>query len=988
MQAQGVQKPNTASYDDGITLFENGLFKKSAEELAKFIKHHPQSKLVESAAFYRARAEAQSDPVHARGYYRQFLTDYPNTVFAQKIMISLAKKESQAGNYDKAISLYQQALHQSITNNQAARIYYWMAETEVKRKNYDKARSYYLTLANNYPKTDWAPKALYSRGRIYLREDKFKAASQAFSLLQKRYPNDKMTRRIGTALGESYYKQQKYNHAISALKKNLPYLKGDQRQKAILLIAESYNALNKYKKASSRYLQYINLTKGTDKERLAHYGLGWLYHKQKIYHWAAREFGKAAQGQDTLARKALYLKAINEKMGGYYKKSIKSFKEFGKRYKGGLWYEHVYYEWAITSYQMGNYGDAIETLLKLVRSGKKLKMKGKIYTLLGRAYFADKEYTRALRAYNAAENMTNVKPAVKRKARYQKAWLQYRNQAYQPAQKIFADLYRQAPNTKIGNESLFWDANSYYHMHQYSTAAQLFREFLQKNPNNKLTGAARYSLGWSYFKMGQYGKAIQPFKAFLNNYNPPKIALFPYDTDTRLRLGDSYYALSDYNKAIQIYQKSVGDDPGGDYALFQIANCYYRSNRIYQAVKTFRQFLKKFPNSSLREQAQYNIAYVYLNSGNYQQAVKEFKTAIRKYPGTQWAARSQYNIGDAYYNAGEYQKAIDAYQKVMNNYPNSHYLVEAANGIQYARQAAKSGNPKKRPTGQAVDTTSILKNFIKHNPHNTRAADRLRYRQAESLVQSGDYLKAIKKLKQYIRVSNNEQLLPEAYINLAVSYKQTSHQSDAINAYQTVVKQYSHSDEAAKALAALGQMMYSQRQYQKSYQYYKQLANKGSENRLKAYVGMGNAQLAMNKTAKAKSNYQSALNINSGYDAATVGLARIDITKKNYTDAEQKLRPVAQKNTKEPGAEAQYLLGVIQQQQKNYSQALQAYSKVRTLYKAYDHWVAQAMLKSGQCYYHQGNKTQGRRVLQSLMKNYPQSTEAMQARQLIKRNKQ
>ncbi len=987
LYAQDVQKPNTATYDDGITLFENGLYKKSAEELAAFIKQHPKQTLVVSAQFYRARARAKADPAHARAYYKQFIQTHPNTSFAQKLLIDLAQEEAKAGKYDKAMTHYQRALNQSITKKQSARILYWMAETEANRKDYGQARAYFSKLADKYPKSGLAPKALYARGRLFLKEDQFKAASKDFHTLEQRYPDDKITRRVGTALGEAYFKQKKYKKAIQALKKSLPYLEGDQKAKGILLIAESRNALNQFDKASSKYLQYINLTKGTDKERNAHYGLGWVYHKRKIYHWAAREFGKAAAGNDTLARKALYLKAVNEELGGHYKQSLKSFREFGKRYSGGLWYEEAYYEWATAAYEMGNYTEAIETLLKLVRSKKNLNMKGKVYTRLGQAYFANKEYTRALQAYNAAEKTSNLDPKVRRQARYQKAWLQYYNQAYKPAQKNFEELYRKSPDSKIGKKALFWNANAHFHLKHFGTAAQLFKHFVHKYPSDTLSGAAVYSLGWSYFKMGQYKKAIKPFRNFLSNYKPPSVALFPYDTDTRLRLGDSYYALSNYDKAIQVYQKSINDDPGGDYALFQIGNCYYRSDRTYQAVKTFRRFLQAHPQSRLREQAQYNIAYIYLNTGNYAQAVQEFQKAIQKYPGTRWAARSQFNIGDAYYNAGDYKKAIAAYRKVLNKYPNSNYLIEAANGIQYAQKASGSGKLKGHKKGQPMDTASVVEQFIKNNPHKTKAADRLRYYQAESLVQSGDYIKAIPKLKQYIRVSNNQKLLPQAYLDLAISYKKTDHQTDAINTYQSVVKEYAKSDEASEALSALGDLMYASRKYQQSYQYYKQLAEKGGNDRLKGYVGMGNAQLAMNNNGKAKSHYESALNINANYAPANVGLARIAIKQGDYEEADQKLHSVAHSNTKETGAEAQYLLGVTQQKRHHYKQALNEYSKVQTLYKLYDHWNAKSMLKSGQCYYKMGNKGQAQKVLQSLIHNYPHSTQAAKALRLIQSKK-
>ena len=980
--AQDIQQPNTLAYDQGISLFEAGQYAKSADELSHFIDNHSEHELVASAEFYRARARGRVNPAQAEAYYQQFIQAYPNTVFAQKLILDFANDRREADDYDAAIDYYQQALNQSINNNQSSRIYYWMAEMEAGRGNNEQARQYYLKLANEYPKTDWAPKALFARGRLYLSEHKYEEASPAFELLEERYPNNEMTRRVGTALGEAYYQQQRFDEAIGSLKKSLPYLEGDQKAKAIYLVAESYNALNKFEEASSNYLQYINLTKGTDKERPAHYGLGWVYHKQEIYHWAADEFEKAAAGQDTLARKALYYKAVNEKLGGRYQNSIKSFREFGNRYQEGLWFEEGYYEWAITAYEMGNYGEAIETLLQLVRSDTKLKNEGKVLTLLGQSYFANKEYTRALQAFNAAEDLTDIDPAVKREARFQKAWVQYRNQAYQPAQQIFEQLYQESPNTDVGQQALFWSADSYYNMQQYGPASREFTRFIQDNPESKLLGAARYSLGWSYFKMGDYSSAIQPFRDFLNNYNPPDIALFPYDTDTRLRLADSYYAMSDYDQAIQTYQQSVDDDPGGDYALFQIGNSYYRSERTYEAVTTFRRFLRTFPNSRLREQAQYNIAYIYLNSENYEQAIQEFQTAIQNYPGTRWAARSQYNIGDAYYNAGDYAKAEAAYKKVLEQYPNSDYVVEAANGIDYSRQAAASGNPAAKDTANA---RSAVDEFIENNPQSS-TNDQLQYRQAESLVQSGDYIKAIERLEQYIRVSNNQKLLPDAYINLATSYRETNRAAKAEEAYQTILDEYPSSDEAATALAEMGRMKARQGDHQAAYDYFNKLQGKGSSHRLEAHVGMGNAQLAMGDAGAAKQEYEAALQISSSYDAAKVGLAKAAIQQGNYAEVEQQLQPVAEANTSETGAEAQYYLGVAKQQQGNFNEALDEYANVRVLYKMYDGWVAKSMLKSGECYVQLGNNSEAQKILNALMEQYPRSAAAQQAQQMLQEN--
>src|SRR5699024_10323008 len=152
-----------------------------------------------------------------------------------------------------------------------------------------------------------------------------------------------------------------------------------------------------------------------------------------------------------------------------------------------------------------------------------------------------------------------------------------------------------------------------------------------------------------------------------------------------------------------------------------------------------------------------------------------------------------------------------------------------------------------------IDTTSVINNFIKNNPHAARAADRLRFNQAEGLVQSGDYIKAIDKLKKYTKTSKNPNLLPDAYFLLAESYKKTSHIADAVKTYQTIVKKFEGSDESSKALAALGRLMYKQQNLQKAYQYYQKLAQKGGKYRAMGHVGMGNVRLKQGQVNKAES---------------------------------------------------------------------------------------------------------------------------------------
>jgi TolA-binding protein len=479
-------------------------------------------------------------------------------------------------------------------------------------------------------------------------------------------------------------------------------------------------------------------------------------------------------------------------------------------------------------------------------------------------------------------------------------------------------------------------------------------------------------LGWSYFVTGDYEKAVAPLEAFLNDYNPPPIALFPYDTDTQLRIGDAYYAQGKYREAISFYNKAIGAEPGGDYAMFQVGNSYYRSGRTFEAVTTFRRVLRIYPFSRLKEQAQYNIAYIYLNSDNYSQAIEEFQTVINKYPGTEWAARSQYNIGDSYYNSGEYERAIEAYKNVLQNYPRSSYIIDAVNGIQYSQLSS---------TG--VDSSSaVLEDFLSNNP-SSGTADRLRYRQAETIYQTGDYEGAIKEFRQYLRITNSDNLTPEAYSNLGDSYRQTGQIDKAISAYQTIVDEFPNDDQTPSALIILGNLYKEKNEFDVSHQYFELLLEKGSRFSQEAYVGMGSASLAAGRTGAAKSEFEEALKINSGNPAANVGLGKVAVAESRYEDARALLVPVAEKSTTISGAEAQYYLGKIEQDQSNFEAAIENYSKVRVLFEAFEIWVSKALYNSAECHIRLGNRGEAMSILNGIIEKYPDTEGAVQAQSLL-----
>ncbi len=922
--------------------------------------------------YYKLRIESALDSTRIVPLFEAFITRYPGIAESGRLLIELGDYYADQSNFVQAAEYYAQAYASGLDNDLGAQVMYWRAEALAESGNASASRAQFLELADLHPESDWAAKALYARGRLYLSENRYDSTSLAFELLKERYPNDPVTRGVGTALGESYYQQGRYEEAIEALDAQMIFLDQASIIKALFLMAEAHNFLGNYDEAIKDYLRYLNLTKGTDKEAPAHYGLGWLYHRQGIYHWAAQEFEKAVVGDDIRSRKALYYEAVNHKLSGNFQRAMNTFEEFGSRFKEGLWVEEAYYEWGLSAFEAGDYDGAITILLQLVRQQEELENAAKIYTLLGEIFYANNEYSSAITAFEEAEKVGNVDPFLRRQAIFQKAWILHRNQAFEQAQPLFEQVYAESPRTDLGAEALFWSADSYYKINQFGPAAQRFKTFSDNFPGHEMMGAALYSLGWCYFMQGEFEQAVGPLESFLAEYEAPPIALFPYDTDTQLRIGDAYYALGQYRKSLEFYNKAIGAEPGGDYAMFQVANSYYRGNRTFEAVSTFRRLLRIYPFSRLREQAQYNVAYIYMTTGNYEQAIEEFETVISRYPGTEWAARSQYNIGDAHYNAGAYDLAVEAYQRVLDRYPRSSYIIQAINGIQYAQLSS----------GRTDSSSVILENFLGDNPQSS-TADRLRYRQAENTFQSGDYAGAIREFRQYLRVTNSEALAPQAYVNLGESYKQLGDLNRAKEAYLQILNEFPSSNQVPNALTSLGILSYEEGAYETAHEYYQRLLRESSRFEQEAYVGMGNASLAQGKYEISRGEFERALQRNPNNASAQLGLAKVALGENLLEESRNLLFPIADRNTTELGAEAQFLLGKLTASENKFEQALEEYAKVKVLFEAFDIWVAESLFEAAQIHLQLGNTGEASGMLNEIVERYPDTITSNKAYSLI-----
>jgi tol-pal system protein YbgF len=89
------------------------------------------------------------------------------------------------------------------------------------------------------------------------------------------------------------------------------------------------------------------------------------------------------------------------------------------------------------------------------------------------------------------------------------------------------------------------------------------------------------------------------------------------------------------------------------------------------AVTGFREFIKKYPGSSLADNAQYWIGESFYAQKKYREAAAEFEKVIAQYPNQDKVPAAMLKAGLCHQDMGDKAKATSVWQSLLKRYPKS-----------------------------------------------------------------------------------------------------------------------------------------------------------------------------------------------------------------------------------------------------------------------------------------------------------------------------
>ena len=383
--------------------------------------------------------------------------------------------------------------------------------------------------------------------------------------------------------------------------------------------------------------------------------------------------------------------------------------------------------------------------------------------------------------------------------------------------------------------------------------------------------------------------------------------------------------------------------PGAAAAGLQLAEIYQQLETPQRTLKTYLLVADRWPSTPEAQIALRRAAAMVIEQGDYQKAVALYKRLLATDPAQSDRAEAIYRLGWALRDAGLPQQAKSQFEVLHADHVESTYWSDAT--YRLADYAASRGD--------VAQADAYLSKLIEREPAGELAPHAL-YLSGQLAVREGNWNRACKPLAKLIDNFPNSTLTPPAEYWLAEAHYQAADYPEAEKRFTELAQRSLPSDRAAFVALRRGQLLGRNEEWKSARNVVAPLLTDSSLNlpEDELYYLLGRCHMA-------DANLEGAR-------AAFLRAAQRDQAEKTET-----------------AAMAQWMIGESWMHQERYAEAAAEYFRVVSLYP-HPRWQAAALLQAGRCYERRQQPEEAAQLYRQILKNYPESDFASQARTQLK----
>jgi TolA-binding protein len=367
------------------------------------------------------------------------------------------------------------------------------------------------------------------------------------------------------------------------------------------------------------------------------------------------------------------------------------------------------------------------------------------------------------------------------------AYLKTRQKAN--ARNAFLFCSMNSSNPKQKEISKFNYAKLSYELGYEDIASTELQDFLQKYPNSEYNREGRELSVSILANTNNYKDAITLLDS-LDHPSENARRLVP-----RILYGRATELVNDglLLQANELLDKALKDPYNGSvlpYVQFWKAEIAYRLNKIDDAIRYYLEYLKSgTTNGEVSPgNARYNLGYCFLKKENYRQAQGFFEQVVRtpRINSSPMEQDAYVRDADCYYMNRDFKTSLAMYNKVLDfSWPASDYAT-----FQKAMIIGVNNGKEK---------ITLLNSISRKYPSSSLSAD-ANMEIAGTYLAGEQYRESLPYLKNVLHASGEDALKPRAYLKSGIAWYNLNNNKEALNQYDSLLKQFPNSPEAQDAL--------------------------------------------------------------------------------------------------------------------------------------------------------------------------------------------
>lgn len=574
------------------------------------------------------------------------------------------------------------------------------------------------------------------------------------------------------------------------------------------------------------------------------------------------------------------------------------------------------------------------------------------------------------------------------------------------------NYYERTGLDNISNEEIaevkFEKAYCYFNLKNFDQAKPLFEEVTQLNDNNYFI-PANYYYGFLCYKDKEYNKALSAFRLVetveeykgVVPYYIAEILYFQGKRDEALRYGESvlarggnlvyqremnlligqlYFEKKNFVKALPLLEAYVNSSDKVDKEiLYELSFCYYNANNLPKAIEGFKQLSNE--KDSMGQNSMYLLGDCYLRNNQKENARNAFQYCAYNNSNATQQKVSRFIYAKLSYELGYQDVALNEMKKYLNDYPNSQYDTEAKEIL--VSLLANTNNFR--------EALELYESFGTPTPSMRKVYPKILYGRAVEFINDQQLTKADVLLDQVLADANVGSITPYAnFWKGEIAYRNNKY-DEAIRYLSLYVQTNAPTQGEANPTAAkynLGYSLLKKENYSKALAFFEQITKIVSvtspATEQDAYLRSADCYFMLKEYAKANALYDNVINNTLAQGDYALFQKAMIAGVKNSSERIKILNTLTrQYPTSYLVPDVNMEIANTYMEDEKFRDAIPYLDKILVDANAVNLYP-KAYLKLGLCYYNIDKNKEALNNYQSLIRNYPQSTEADDALDNIK----